>query len=165
MQPDYKLLVEKIKIKRPLIGFYDAPDPEMFAPIVAPKAGIRNCMFDFYADWMSGKTTMFTADNFGCGGCGRAFFGVEMQSREDFLEFLVGKEGLKDSKETMNEWIENSTPKKNEFGKLFVGPLKPEAYEFLKTVTFFINADQLSMFIYGAHYHAKLNRKRDAINH
>jgi hypothetical protein len=32
------------------------------------------------------------------------------------------------------------------------GPLRPEKYESLKTVTFFVNPDQLSMLIIGANY-------------
>ena len=39
MTPDPQILLEKLGLTIPLIGFYDAPDPAPFEPLVRPKAG------------------------------------------------------------------------------------------------------------------------------
>ena len=36
MQPDFTNLVEKIGLKTSLVGFYDAPETQPFAPLVTP---------------------------------------------------------------------------------------------------------------------------------
>ena len=42
MRPDPSRLLKAAGIKLPLIGIYDAPDPEAFAPLVEPKTdGVR----------------------------------------------------------------------------------------------------------------------------
>jgi len=49
-QPDPSRLIAELALDRPLVGFYDAPDPDAFAPLVAPKPGPgrRPCVFHFY---------------------------------------------------------------------------------------------------------------------
>ena len=39
MQPNPDNLLNKAGIVHPLIGFYDAPDPSAFEPILKPKEG------------------------------------------------------------------------------------------------------------------------------
>ena len=46
LQPDYKKLIKRIELALPLVGFYDAPDPKPFEPLVKPKKG--DCVFSFY---------------------------------------------------------------------------------------------------------------------
>jgi hypothetical protein len=67
-QPDPARLIGELDLRLPLIGLYDAPDPEAFAPLVAPKAGSRRgrCVFDFFRRWQTGETLHLTPDAFGC---------------------------------------------------------------------------------------------------
>jgi hypothetical protein len=53
----------------------------------------------------------------------------------------------------MGEWIDRTRHAPPEHGNHLVGPLRDEQYDYLKSVTFFINPDQLSLFVIGAHYH------------
>jgi hypothetical protein len=154
MQPFPKKLIETAGIGIPLIGFYDAPDPAPFEPLVAPKPGARACVFGFYKSWLKGETLRVTKDNFGCGGAGRAWCGVEARSREEFIHFLVDEEGLKASHDLMNRWIDSSPPYRRTHANILVGPLKESQYEYLRTVTFFVNPDQLGLMTLGAQYHS-----------
>ena len=152
MQPYPKKLIETAGIEIPLVGFYDAPDPAQFEPLVAPKPGARACVFAFYKSWLKGETLRVTKDNFGCGGAGRSWCGVEARSRTEFISFLVDEEGLKASHDLMNRWIDSSAPYRQEHANIIVGPLRESQYAYLKTVTFFVNPDQLALMALGAQY-------------
>ncbi len=152
MQPDVTRLLRRAGIKTPLIGFYDAPDIKPFEPITIPKPDTRTCTFAFYKQWLNGKMLHLTKENFGCGGAGRCIFGFETRSRKDFIKFLVDEEGLKASPELMNQWIEYNKPYKPEYTNILIGPLKADQYRYLKSVTFYVNPDQLSLLMIGAQY-------------
>lgn len=154
MQPDPSKLMEIAGIAAPPIGLYDAPGPAPFEPVVRPKEGAHVCLFAFYRAWLEGRTAHLTADSFGCGGCGNQLFGIRSMPREAFIDFLYGQEGLKASRELMEEWIDGTERYVSRHGNIFAGPLRPDAWEWLLTVTFLVNPDQLSLFVYGAHYHA-----------
>ncbi len=154
MQPDPTTLLSKLAITVPPIGFYDAPDPTQFEPLVQPKFGRRACMFAFYQKWLQGQTLHLTCDNAGCRGAAHWLFDVTTQSREDFVRFLADDEGLKASHQLMNQWLDHSEPYRPQHPHLLVGPLRPELYTYLKTVTFFVNPDQLGALMLGAQYHA-----------
>ncbi len=154
MPPFPAKLIETAGIEISPVGFYDAPDPAAFAPLVEPKPGARVCVFAFYKSWLEGKTLRVTEKNFGCGGAGRAWCGVEGRSREEFIRFLVDEEGLKASHELMNRWIDSSPPYRMEHENLFAGPLRDDQYRHLKTVTFFVTPDQLGLMALGAQYHS-----------
>ena len=49
VQPDPTRLIRELDLRLPLTGLYDAPDPEAFVPLVAPKAGGGGgpCVFDY----------------------------------------------------------------------------------------------------------------------
>jgi len=153
-QPDPTRLLVELGLERPLIGFYDAPDPKAFAPLVTPKPGSSRgpCVFSFYRRWLAGDTLHLTADAFGCGGCGRAFFGVQARKRDDFIDFLWGDEGLRASRELMAGWVDNAPTYAPAHGHVLVGPLKPELFRYLRTVTFWVNPDQLSVLQHGAYH-------------
>jgi len=151
-QPEYDTLISRIGLNIPLIGVYDAPDPEAFVPLNTPRP--NECVFAFYREWLSGRMLHLTADRFGCGGCGRWMFGARTRRREDFIKFLVDEEGLKASRELMERWIEASRPYSRFHPHILIGPLKPNQWEFLKTVTFFVDPDQLSALVYGTQYHS-----------
>ena len=152
MQPDPSNLISVSGIKTPLIGFYDAPDPVSFEPLISPKPGKRACVFAFYNMWLKGHSLCITHDNPGCGGAGHWLFGIEGRTREDFVEFLADDEGLRASHDLMNEWLDVTKPYQPDYPNILIGPLKPDQYQYLKTVTFFVNPDQLSLLMVGAYY-------------
>lgn len=154
MKPDPSKLIQRIGVEAPLIGFYDALDVSPFEPLVRVRAGESSCIFSFYANWMNGETLHLTNDSFGCRGAGSCLFGVVTRSLEAMVTFLVDEEGLKSSREDMRHWIERRGSYRPENVNLLVGPLRPEQYGHLKTVTFFVNPDQLAALILGASYHS-----------
>lgn len=154
MQADPTMLLQQTGIATPLIGFYDAPATTPFEPITMPKPDTRTCTFAFYKPWLNGKTLHLTKDNFGCGGAGRCIFGVQTRSRKDFIRFLVNDEGLKSSHDLMEQWIDSHQTYTPEHPNILIGPLKADQYQYLKSVTFWVNPDQLSLLMIGAHYHS-----------
>jgi hypothetical protein len=152
MKHDPSRLIERLGIKIPLMGFYDAPDTSGFEPLVAPEPKKHVCVFAFYRQWLEGKTLLITKDNFGCGGAGTALCSVATRSRDEYITFLADTEGLKADHEIMGKWIDNRRTYKPEYPHILIGPLHDGKERFLKTVTFFVNPDQLSALIIGAHY-------------
>jgi hypothetical protein len=153
--PDPSRLLGELDLRTPLVGLYDAPDPEPFAPLVRPPSGPGRgpCLFNYYRRWEKGETLHLTADRFGCGGCGRSLFGVQVREREDFIDFLWGDEGLRATRELMAGWVDNAPTYHPEHASVLVGPLRPELAAYLKTVTFWVNADQLCVLQHGAYHH------------
>jgi len=153
-QPDPTNLIKRIGLTVPLIGFYDAPDTSPFEPVTQPKPGKRACVFAFYKQWLKGKVLHITEDNAGCGGACHWLFSQETRSREDFVEFLVDEEGLRASHELMKKWLDHSKPYKPDNPNILIGPLKVDQYKYLKTITFYVNPDQLSALMLGAQYNS-----------
>ncbi len=153
MQPDPTSLRTRIDHTIPLIGLYDSPDASSFEPLITPKQGEHMCVFGFYKNWLNGETLHLTRDNFGCGGAGHWLCSVVSRSDEDFIEFLVDGEGLKASRDLMKAWIGYRKPYSQEHPNILIGPLREDQYEHLKTITFYVNPDQLSVLMLGAQYH------------
>jgi hypothetical protein len=151
--PDFSYLRKQLNLSMDPVGLYDAPDPEMFRPLVRPEKG--DCVFSFFKDWREGRTLYLARDRFGCGGVGRAFFGLQMRSHEDFITFLVEHEGLKSTKVLMEQWIEANPPYQPEYGHILIGPVRLGMDEFLRTVTIFVNPDQLAALMIGAQYNSR----------
>jgi hypothetical protein len=151
-QPDPEGLKKGLDIKTPLIGFYDAPDATVFKPLVSPKE--RQCVYAFYQNWLRGETLHLTKDRYGCGGAGHWMWGVQLRSRQEFLEFLADDEGLKASRSLMGKWIDAAKPYKAEHAHLFLGPIKEEAWPYARSISFLVNPDQLSALAIGAQYHS-----------
>ncbi len=151
-QPDFSQLVKRIDLSIPLIGFYDAPEPSPFEPLVKPNQG--ECVFLFYKNWLQGQTLHITKEHYGCGGAGRWMCGIELRSRKEFIKFLVDDEGLKASHELMEKWIDSSTTYQASHPHLFIGPLKESQWDYIKSVSFFVNPDQLSTLMIGAQYNS-----------
>lgn len=151
-QPNPVRLKTRLNIETPLIGFYDAPDPAVFAPLVSP--GERQCVYAFYESWLKGKTLHLTKNRSGCRGADHWMWGLEIRPRNEFLEFLADDEGLKVSQELMGKWVDATKPYKAEHPHLFLGPIKEHAWPFAKSITFLVNPDQLSALAIGAQYHS-----------
>lgn len=154
MQPNPENLLERIGLAIPLIGVYDAPDAAPFGPLVSPEPGKNTCTFSFYNAWLEGKTLHLTRDNYGCRGAGNHLFGISTWPRDEFVKFLADFEGLKSSHELMNCWLDQLKPCAPEHSNILIGPLREEQYDFLKTITFYVNPDQMSVLLHGAQYNS-----------
>ncbi len=151
-QPDSGRLKKRLNIETPLVGFYDAPDPAVFEPVISPQE--RQCVYAFYKGWRRGETLHLTKNRYGCGGAGHWMWGVELRTRKEFLKFLADDEGLKVSRPLMGKWIDAAKPYRAEYPHLFLGPIKEEAWPFARSITFLVNPDQLSALAIGAQYHS-----------
>lgn len=153
--PDPSRLLRELDLRTPLIGLYDAPGPEPFAPVVSPPKGPGRgpCLFNYYPRWVKGETLDLTADAYGCGGCGRSLFGIQVRERDDFIDFLWRDEGLRASRKLMAHWVDNAPTYQPEHPHMLVGPLKPALAPYLRTITFWANADQLAVLQLGAYHH------------
>lgn len=150
--PSSERLQKRLDIRLPLIGFYDAPDPAFFGPLVEPKG--RDCVFCFYKDWLAGKTLHLTKERCGCGGAANSLFGIQTRPRDEFIRFLAEDEGLKASRALMAKWLDARRAYRAENEHIFIGPLKASAWAFARTVTFLVNPDQMSALAIGAQYHS-----------
>ena len=160
VQPDPSFLLESLDIAVPPTGFYDAPDPGAFEPLVRPKGGTGRgpCVFAYFEKWRQGMTLHLPKDDFRCcGGAARSLSRLQTRPRDEFLHFLAVEEGLKVSEELMGEWVDANPGYLQEHPHVLIGPLKPRLYDWLRTVTFWVNADQMSTLTLGAQYHAKLS--------
>jgi hypothetical protein len=132
------------------IGVYDAPDPGLFSPVVP----LKRCIFDHYEGWQRGETLVIDATSLGCPGCGYWLTGVgRFPSREAMVNFLTVKEGLRDRGELTEAWLEANPVSFPVHGHILIGPVREDLAGYLKTVTFFVTPDQLSVLVTGAHYH------------
>jgi hypothetical protein len=150
MKPDPTELLEMAGIETPLIGFYDVPDPQPFQPFARPK----RCFFSCYENWLRGESICISENDATCRGGGYWVGGVEYTTRDELARRLTERAGLKISPEVMRQWLDNQKPYKIQHKYVVIGPLKDEQYDFLKTVTFFVNPDQLSLLLLGTEYHS-----------
>lgn len=152
MHPDVTNLTKILSLQTPLIGFYDAPNPQPFEPWVEPATASRTCVFAYYKRWLKGEMLHITKDNFACRGAGYWLCDVATRSREEFVRFLADDEGLKSSRELMGQWLDHHKPYQQEHPHILLGPLREGQYEYLKSVTFYVNPDQLGLLMLGAQY-------------
>lgn len=150
-QPDFNYFIEKTGIKFPLIGFYDVPDINLFEPLLESKA----CIFAYFKQWEKGKSLLLTKQQYGCGGAGSWLCDVRTRTKEQYVKFLADDEGLKANHELMSLWLDYIRPYKQLHPNLVIGPLKADGYEFLKTITFFVTPDQLSMLMIAAQLYSR----------
>lgn len=154
MVPDPTVLFQKAELSDPPVGVFDIPDDVSLGDAERCEPKTHQCVFQFYEKWINGGYLVLTRESYGCGGCGRCFFGIETRSKEEFITFLAETEGLKDSRELMERWIDHSRLYEPENARIAIGPLREELYPYLKTVTFFVDPDRLSVLMTGAQYHA-----------
>ena len=153
VRPDLTTIRETLAISAPPIGLYDAPDPTPFAPLVEPKP--RECVFAAFPHWQAGRTLHITKEKHGCGGAHLLGEQVPQRSRDALVKFLVDEEGLRASHELMDQWLDARPHFKLRHAHVLIGPLRSDQYEHLRSVTFYVNADQLSVLCTGAVYYSK----------
>jgi hypothetical protein len=151
MQPDASTILNRLSIAIPPVGFYDAPDPEPFKPLTVP--GGRQCVFASLKNWREGKTLHLTREKHGCGGM--HLFGEVERDRDDLVRFLCDEEGLRADHELMGLWLDSARHYEPAHDHLLIGPLRPDQYDFLRTVTFYVNPDQLAVLCVGAGYYSR----------
>lgn len=149
MVPDSTKLLAVAGITIPLIGFYDVADPAPFTPLVHPE----HCYFSCYNDWLDGFSVCLSTKVSTCKGCDYWIGGASSLTREEYGKLLNRLEGFKSSDELMCRWLDNLTPYRINNGYVVIGPLRDDQYHSLKTVTFFVNPDQLSLLLIGVEYH------------
>lgn len=99
-------LLETSGIGLPVIGLYDTPDPSSFELLVSPVKDRWACVFMFFKNWQRGESIHLVRETFGCGGAGTHFLRQRTRSREDYVDFLYGEEGIKASEELIGQWID-----------------------------------------------------------
>lgn len=153
-QPDPGPLLAALDCRLHPVGLYDAPDPSPFEPLIVPHRKERRgpCVFDYFRRWQSGTTLHLTSLDFGCGGAGRALVGMQTRAHDDFVDFLWKDEGLRATRELMEGWVDASPVYAMRNEHVLIGPLRPDQYTDLRTVTFWVNPDQLSVLHHGAYY-------------
>jgi hypothetical protein len=78
--------------------------------------------------------------------------GISTRPQKAFIKFLVDDEGLKSSHALMERWIDSRNPYQASHPHLLIGPLKDDHWDYVKSITFFVNPDQLSTLMIGAQY-------------
>jgi hypothetical protein len=168
MQPNHNELIRIAGIKTPVVGLYDVADPAPFEPFTKPE----RCFFSCYEDWLKGSSICIAENEASCQGGGYWIGGVmpawaekkaglEGSPLEAFATTLNDREGFKGSDDLIQQYFENQKPYTIKNGYVVIGPLKPEMYQHLKTVSFFVNPDQLSLLVIGAEYNnaSSIDRK------
>jgi hypothetical protein len=151
MPPSPRVLVEKHGLERPVVGFYDAPDPAAFQPCESPSP--LACLFAFYDRWVDGRTLHLDQDNCGCPGAALWLFGLQSAPDDELARRLVDVEGIKEDYGLMAESLKTERRHVARFRHALIGPLRDSQWPYLRTVTFFVDADQLSALVMGAEYH------------
>ncbi len=152
MKPDSTNLLSILEISNRLTGFYDTPVKQPFEPF----ATVNHCIFSCWQGWMNGESTCLseqTVKDISCPGAGYWNCNIATVPAEHVAHHLAGEEGLKASPDLMCQWLANHPPYKKEHEYIVIGPLRMDQYEYLKTITFYVNPDQLSLLITGAEYH------------
>jgi hypothetical protein len=146
-----KALCDAIGIATVPVGTYDAPDPDAFAPRVP----LKRCLFEHYPDFQASKSVAIDTASQGCPGCGYWMVGQgRFPSRAAMVSFLADKEGLRKDGGLVEAWLDAHPTFPPVNGHIVLGPVRDEMRPFLRTVTLFVNPDQLSALVYGASYHA-----------
>ncbi len=154
MVPDPTRLIAVSGIRYPIVGLYDTDEPERFGTVTSLPEDRHVCVFAHFKQWCEGGYSRISADHFGCAGAGYWMCGVRSRPREAMVEFLADEEGLKASHALMNQWLDVTVPYEPEKGDVVIGPLRDDLFDELKTVTFFVNPDQLGLMMLAANYHA-----------
>ena len=155
-------LVEKLRLKTPIIALYDSEPSGEFAPMVESSG--RTCCFAYYKRWLNGETLViekgeggFSNPDKGCYGAQNAF-GLGKGYPPFMPNFLTDGEGapmgegLKASPELAKEFLDRAGPPENASGSVLIGPLRLSMWERVRSVTFLVDPDRLSALMTLAAY-------------
>jgi hypothetical protein len=155
-------LVEKLRLKTPIIALYDSEPSEEFAPMVESSG--RTCCFAYFKRWLNGETLVvergeggFSDPDKGCYG-GQNAFGLGRGYPPYMPNFLTdGKgapmgEGLKASPDLAREFLDRAEQPLIESDSVLIGPIRLSMWERVKSVTFLVDPDRLSALMTLAAY-------------
>lgn len=155
-------MMEKLRLKTPIIALYDSEPSDDFAPMVESTG--RTCCFAYYKRWMNGETLVikrgkggFSDPDRGCYG-GQSAFGLGKGYPPFMPNFLTdGKgapmgEGLKESPQLAKEFLDRAVPPDIKSGSVLIGPLRLRMWERVRSVTFIVDPDRLSALMTLAAY-------------
>jgi hypothetical protein len=144
----------KLRLETPLIAVYDAAPSATFEPTV--KGTSNNCCFTYYPRWLKGETLVIQKDEgtfanptCGCPGAQRAL-GFVKKYPPFMANYLTdGKdaptgEGLKASPELAQEFLDRLVPTNPANDTILLGPLRPDQWDVVRSVTFFVDPDRLA---------------------
>ena len=147
-------LQERLRLGTPLLAVYDSAPDEGFEPTIEAKG--HACVFTYYPHWLEDKTTVIRRDTgdfgnpkCGCPGAQRAF-GLVKEYPPYMAHFLTDGagapmgEGLMAGPELAQEFLDRSKPVDVSGDSVLVGPLRPEKWDSVKSVTFLVDADRLA---------------------
>lgn len=140
-------LMAQLRLETPLIALYDAAPGEAFEPLIEAQG--RACCFAYYDRWLDGHTLIFRKDGGGCPGGHRAF-GLEKTYPDYMAHFLTDGEGapmgegLKASPKLAQEFLDKATPPDVSGETVLIGPLRPEQWQSVRSVTFLVDPDRLA---------------------
>jgi hypothetical protein len=156
-------LMGVLRLDTPIVALYDCPPDPTFGPIVEAQG--RACCFAYYTRWAAGTTVVvrrgdsdFATPKDGCPGMQRAF-GFAESYPPWMASFLTDGangapmgEGLKASPELAQQFLDRSRAPQPRGDTLLMGPLRPERWDDVRTVTFFADPDRLSALMTLAAY-------------
>ncbi len=155
-------LIKALRLETPLIAVYDGADPAAFEPLVE-SAG-HACCFSYYKRWLEGKTLSIEREEAlkgaPCRGCpgGQRAMGLVKEYPSHMAHFLTDGEGapmgegLKASPDLAQDFLDRSRAPEVTGDRVLIGPLRLEAWETVKTVTFLVDPDRLSAVMTLATY-------------
>lgn len=155
-------LIEKLRLGTPIIAVYDSEPGEIFEPTV--EATGRTCCFAYYKRWLAGETLVikrggggFSDPDSGCMGAQTAF-GLKHGYPPFMANFLTDGEGapmgegLKAGPELAREFLDRAVPPALKGDTVLIGPLRLEAWESVRSVTFLVDPDRLAALMTLAAY-------------
>lgn len=149
-------LTKALRMDTPIIAIYDTDPSAAFEPMTEAKG--RACCFAFYKKWEKGETLVvkraqedsFQGPTHGCPGMQNAF-GLGKGYPPWMANFLTdGKngapmgEGLKATTKLAQEFLDMAKAPKPSGDYLLLGPVKPDQWDKVQTVSFFVDPDRLS---------------------
>jgi len=145
----------RLRLSTPLLALYDSQPSDAFAPLVEAKG--NTCCFAYYKRWLAGETLVMKKGGGGCQGAARAF-GLEKTYPAYMAHFLtdgVGApmgEGLRASADIAQAYLDEAIPPDVQSGAVLIGPLRPEQWEWIRSVTFLVDPDRLAAVMTLAGY-------------
>jgi hypothetical protein len=146
--PDATFLRSSLGLQYAIIGFYDIPAYGTSTKVIEK----RGCLFSCFQEWQKGSMVHISRIRPGCPGSAYWLCGAPAMSHEDFLDFLVATEGLKQDHAAMQQFLDAHHSYRMQHRHLLIGPLLAADFRYCKTVTIFCNPDQMSALMVGLFY-------------